>query len=526
MAIVATNQNTTHGFSRLPTELCAGVVKSLSKVDQRSCLSVSRLFRDLARPLVFSRVIIRVGMWKATDDEGMFDDDVELMERRVRRNKEKLQYIALDAQFARIVKAIHVHAHREWDFADLEEPQDKLEDNLDISLVVRALKALPHLRSFRWHGISPALTPAVLDALAKTCGRTLVELSVAAMINDDKAPQYLTQFKKLQALSLAGDMCNFPHYGNPEPESMVTACIQHVPLTVLRLSVLGDSVWDTPLRVLSGLYELSLQRPQSLDKLSVVFQHCSQLRTLNVLIDNVACKPQFIAALKAAPDALPHLTSFKFIACSRGAFNIDPDLFAAFLKDKKAMRRLDLTFYNPFKDIADYTRFLDMFASLPQLEVLGLVLKGEKFTREHLQLFDERLPLGLSALLLSWEFRSVVDIQKEDWIAMLKRRLSLAYLHVLDPRGSLDLCKLLLKDHPPALQFVGYGSCLGTFERNFATGEAAYGPVWDEETAGFRTVEDFGCEDWEWLLRNHDWNSLHSLEPYDYFRECWRHIHC
>ncbi len=132
MAIVATNQNTTHGFSRLPTELCAGVVKSLSKVDQRSCLSVSRLFRDLARPLVFSRVIIRVGMWKATDDEGMFDDDVELMERRVRRNKEKLQYIALDAQFARIVKAIHVHAHREWDFADLEEPQDKLEDNLDI----------------------------------------------------------------------------------------------------------------------------------------------------------------------------------------------------------------------------------------------------------------------------------------------------------------------------------------------------------------------------------------------------------
>lgn len=130
IAIMATTQNTTYGFARLPAELCAGVVKSLSNVDQRRCLSVSRQFRDLARPLVFSRVVIRVGMWKAEEDDGMFDDDVELMERRVHRNKEKLQYIARDAQFARMVKTIHVYAHREWDFADLgEEPQD----NLDIS---------------------------------------------------------------------------------------------------------------------------------------------------------------------------------------------------------------------------------------------------------------------------------------------------------------------------------------------------------------------------------------------------------
>lgn len=239
------------------------------------------------------------------------------------------------------------------------------------------------------------------------------------MLNDGEAPRYITQFKNLQVLSLAGDMCNFPHYGNPEPESMVTACIQHVPLTVLRLSVLADSVWNTPLPVLSGLHELSLQRPQSLDKLSIVFQHCSQLRTLNVLIDNVACKQQFIAVLEAAPAALPHLTSFKFISCSREAPNINPDLLAAFLKNK-AMRRLDLRFYNRLEDVTDYTRFLDMVASLPKLEVAGLVLRGEKFTREHLQLLDERLPLGLSALLLNWQFRSAADtIQKEDWIAMV-----------------------------------------------------------------------------------------------------------
>lgn len=73
-----------------------------------------------------------------------------------------------------------------------------------------------------------------------------------------------------------------------------------------------------------------------------------------------------------------------------------------------------------------------------------------------------------------------------------------------------DLCELLLKDHPPALKLVGHGSCLSSLERDPATGEAAYGPVWDEETVGFRTVEDFGCEDWEWLLRSHDWASLRT----------------
>lgn len=47
--------------------------------------------------------------------------------------------------------------------------------------MIRALEALPHLQSFRWHGYSPALTPAVLDALAKTCGPTLIELRIACV---------------------------------------------------------------------------------------------------------------------------------------------------------------------------------------------------------------------------------------------------------------------------------------------------------------------------------------------------------
>ena len=31
-----------------------------------------------------------------------------------------------------------------------------------------------------------------------------------------------------------------------------------------------------------------------------------------------------------------------------------------------------------------------------------------------------------------------------------------------------------------------------------------YGPCWPLEKVKYRTVEDFGCADWEWLLRWHD----------------------
>lgn len=113
MAMLA-NQKLAYDFSLLPTELWAGIVDSLSSADLRSCLSVSGLLHDLARPLVFHRIIIRVGVWKVEEDEHIFYNDIQLTERRAVRNKEMLQYIARDTQFARIVKAIHVRAYCEW----------------------------------------------------------------------------------------------------------------------------------------------------------------------------------------------------------------------------------------------------------------------------------------------------------------------------------------------------------------------------------------------------------------------------
>lgn len=196
--------------------------------------------------------------------------------------------------------------------------------------------------------------------------------------------------------------------------------MQHTPNTLLRLSVWQDTVWDTPLRVLSGLQELSMYNPCSLDRLDVIFAHCPRLRSLNITITSPTCVPQMLAVLEAAPsDTLPHLISFKFV-CTGDAGIVDSGPFSAFLGNRPAMRRLDLRFNECFRGVVDYTRFLDIFAGLPQLEIVGLTLAGSHCSQEHLRLLDARLPRGLSALLLTWAFIPVDDdVMVTDWITMV-----------------------------------------------------------------------------------------------------------
>lgn len=196
--------------------------------------------------------------------------------------------------------------------------------------------------------------------------------------------------------------------------------MQHTPNTLLRLSVWQDTVWDTPLRVLSGLQELSMYNPCSLDRFDAIFAHCSRLRSLNITITSPSCVPQVLTVLEAAPsNTLPHLTSFKFV-CTGDSGIVDSGPFSAFLGDRAAMRRLDLRLNECFRGVVDYTRFLDIFAGLPQLEIVGLTLAGSHFSQEHLRLLDARLPRGLSALLLTWAFIPVDDdVMVTDWITMV-----------------------------------------------------------------------------------------------------------
>lgn len=202
---------------------------------------------------------------------------------------------------------------------------------------------------------------------------------------------------------------------------MLKTCIENAPDTIRSLSLWGRSVWATPLHVLSGLHTLSLIAPGGLDGIGAIFTLCAQLRSLDIVTDNTECAPQMRAALEATPtDALPHLTSFRFVSRGPEIVIVDLDPFAAFFRGRRGMRRLDLGFCAPFEGLEHYAELLDIIAGLPQLEVVGLALFGmDAFTGEHLRLLDASLPRGMSALLLSWAFKMDGAVPMRDWAAMV-----------------------------------------------------------------------------------------------------------
>ncbi len=160
--------------------------------------------------------------------------------------------------------------------------------------------------------------------------------------------------------------------------------------------------------------------PRSLDRLGVLFAHCTQLRSLAITAGGANCESEVLAALQAAPDALPHLTMFKLVLWGEAVVT-DPSPFITFFQNKKGMRRLDFSLNCPLDRMDAYTRFLDVIAQLPRLEVVGLELEGTVFCSDHLRLLDERLPLGLTGLLLKWSFPSVeATLVEQNWANMVR----------------------------------------------------------------------------------------------------------
>ena len=60
-------------------------------------------------------------------------------------------------------------------------------------------------------------------------------------------------------------------------------------------------------------------------------------------------------------------------------------------------------------------------------------------------------------------------------------------------------------NHPaPSVELVGFNEDIRWAEREAVTGRAVYSESWPLSKVYCRTVEEFGCEEWEWLLRQVD----------------------
>lgn len=101
----------------LPPELWSLVISFLPSEDRRICLFVSRFYRDLTLPFLFSHVTIHFGLWKdRREDFNSYDIEWNStvyegeLETRNSISCEMLWHISTSPSFAVVIKSLSIQA--------------------------------------------------------------------------------------------------------------------------------------------------------------------------------------------------------------------------------------------------------------------------------------------------------------------------------------------------------------------------------------------------------------------------------
>ncbi|KAI0753836.1 hypothetical protein C8Q74DRAFT_1373762 [Fomes fomentarius] len=482
--------------SSLPIELWRLIIGHLAHEDKKSCLLVSSQLHDVALSELFSHVTLYFGLWTSAHEDNWNEEEKRAeMERLKKMTWEILRHVSCTPAFATIIKQLSVRAYTQGDGL------------FELFCLSEALQKLDGLQSLRWYGSSPLPNSIVFDALAKRACPTLIDLRLPVL---GAAVLSLAAFTGLHSLHLYDGSVLEPKLENGE--GYIYSTIETNSITLTRLSISGDVIWACPIRSLTNLHELELILPNELGGLALIFRHCVDLRSFTLHLNSVADDHPLFPLLQSNPTALPALTAFKLI--SHLDFDVTSahgQILANFLENKTKLRMLDIDCTSQWPDEERVQSYLNILPALPALNVLGLNLIG--CYGEDVLLLDKLIPINVTALMLHVEVHFSEDALLRGWIDLLRKRKSLEYFHIIDYTGDADLKIQLLEDHPESLRLVGYGSYLRWIEHDPEEGTPRYSPSWSLERVAHRTVETFGCADWEWLFRHHDHHGIGELLP-------------
>lgn len=221
--------------------------------------------------------------------------------------------------------------------------------------------------------------------------------------------QRLTSFVNYFSIWIEED--ESPHQPRPNPD-VIHNVIDANASSLHTLTILGDALWTKPL---PSLRHLTLNDTTHFNALPPLLA-LDQLTTLRLyaLDDGI---PSLLSILSSAATACPHLVDIKLILDSKNLLAADAmEPVAAFLKNKRRVRRLHVVFYA--QALVRDDALLEILKDLPALEVLGIELARERMTKADLQMYDERLPMGLTDLLLYTEFEEA-EVTLEEIAAMV-----------------------------------------------------------------------------------------------------------
>lgn len=284
---------------------------------------------------------------------------------------------------------------------------------------------------------------------------------------------------------------------------------------------------------LRGLLLRGLDRADFL--VAPLISQCFDLTSLSIHITTYYAAPLLkLMMLGNMQNTLPNLVSFRLIYASGGMAESSSgmDAVASFLKNRRNLVRLDITpdTEAKYRSTVDPTPVLEVLRGLTALRTLGIGTAMLYYRDEDLETFDQYLPDGLSALLLLFDSLSAFDtcidadglvdlVSHETSVSrhtllvltydlpslQIKKRPHLRYMHVWPPEHdySEECYSRLLEQPLSMLQLVGWRRQLSYVIRDQTTGAIAHTEPWPAEKVVSGTIEDFGCEDWRWLLSAH-----------------------
>ncbi|KAI1787073.1 hypothetical protein LXA43DRAFT_896729, partial [Ganoderma leucocontextum] len=477
----------------------------------KTCLFVSKPHYDIAIRSLFSHVHITFGAWcpngrRSTSAHDIQDYAEEQREATKRRNArirgEILQHIRRTPRFTTIIKQMSVLAYAAGEPSELSE----------LGCLEEALTMLRSLRGFAWYGSNPPPPPSIIERLREAS-------SHSNALVDSMRPGPLPRLTSLAFLQRHHPRRPITEDSTAAAMTSIRALITTNATTLRSLCVYGDILLDLDVSSFKHLTELSIVNPRTLPNFTAIFEQCTAIRSFT-LCDKARYDDQedvtyehwsndeFTDVVRAHPGAFPHLTSLKLMGAWFWADQMEA--VAAFLRDKASLRRLDLmndkwTRWDGDGIVDDWCPLLEILSGFAHLEVLGFDMRGAHLTADDMRCLERYIPRWVTALLVT-VFAESSKAQVEDWRRLITGLDSLRYLHILSVYGQeRPAIEDILSSSPlPSLELFGYNQNMHwVSSKDSDAGAVELGERWPYPRVQFRTRDDFGCEDWEWLLRHH-----------------------
>lgn len=439
------------------------------------------MLHDLALDQLFSTIHLSFGSLEKNYDEVGYEFDCE---HNAVMAGEILSHIIRDPSFALNVKILHIYA-----FA-------KTRATFEETCLCAAIQLLHNLRGLHWYGIRPEPTLTIFESLS-TANPALERLTIPLRLVYRAS---FCQLPRLKSITLSNDVRpTGEHIEKSNVKDAYHALMEATRDSLTELSIVGGLVWDSPIHTLRDVTHLHLELPVPLSNIDLLFRHSAGLQSLTLICGVVEDTGLWTVLMEHA-SALPGLTSFKLhISPNTTVTESMATVLFDFLQQKKSLRRLDIAAGAGWTH-RETTPVLERISKLQSLEVLGVDLQYHSLGWRHLEDLLRLIPHGITALRIK---ATATDVLFGGYVSVLDlwgKRPNIRFTYVDDRDIPPWLTMQELAEESCSLELVGHNGRFADVEHEENEPSLCY---WSRSKVEFRTVEDFGCEDWEWLMRCH-----------------------